>query len=362
MSEHGVPVPTEMQRSSRDPAVLQDQLEKWLAGRLPSGASPAITAIAATSATGLSSDTILLTAEWDDGSDRTARDLVARIAPDVADVPVFPSYDLERQFRVIGDVGRLSAVPVPDLYWSEHDTRHVGAPFFVMGRVEGVVPPDLMPYTFGDNWLYDASPADQRGCSRRRSTVLAELHGIEQVPDRFGYLAFDEDGELRPAPPRRPHPRLVRVGGAGTGPSPVIERGLRLARRRTGPTTRATPSSAGAIPGSATSCTATSSRSPCSTGRWPASVPASSTSRGSCTATACSRTSPRSMALPGHAATSCASTTSLAEYERLSGYTPRDLDFYVTYAARAVGDRVPAHRSPLGALRRAARCPTTSTS
>ncbi len=126
MSEHGVPVPTEMQRSSRDPAVLQDQLETWLVGRLPSDACPAITAIAATSATGLSSDTILMTAEWNEGSDRTARELVARIAPDAADVPVFPSYDLERQFRVIGDVGRLSAVPVPDLYWSENDTAACG--------------------------------------------------------------------------------------------------------------------------------------------------------------------------------------------------------------------------------------------
>ena len=46
---------------------------------------------------------------------------MARIAPDAADVPVFPSYDLERQFRVIADVGRLSAVPVPQLFWCEHD-------------------------------------------------------------------------------------------------------------------------------------------------------------------------------------------------------------------------------------------------
>src|SRR3954452_9738297 len=188
--EGSEPVRTELQRSSRAPAVLRAQLENWLRSRLPADASPSITTISATSATGLSSDTILFTAEWDDHAGRTVHDLVARIAPDAGDVPVFPSYDLERQFRVIDDVGRMSSVPVPALYWSEPDTQHVGAPFFVMGRVDGVVPPDLMPYTFGDNWLYDAPPEDRARLQSASVRVLADLHAIDQPTERFAYLAF----------------------------------------------------------------------------------------------------------------------------------------------------------------------------
>src|SRR4051794_16097554 len=224
MSEPNTPVQTELQRSSRDGAVLQRQLEKWLASRLPGTASPAITAVSATSATGLSSDTILFAADWDDGDGRRSHDLVARIAPDGADVPVFPSYDLDRQFRVIDDVGRLSSVPVPPLYWSEPDALHVGAPFFVMGRVDGVVPPDLMPYTFGDNWLHDAAPEQRARLQSASVRVLADLHAIDQPTERFAYLAFTSHA----GSPLQRHVAHTRAWydwvAEESGPSPVIER------------------------------------------------------------------------------------------------------------------------------------------
>jgi len=224
MPEAKTPVPTELQRSSRAPEDLQRQLQKWLTTRLPADASPSLTSLAATSTTGLSSDTILFTADWDDGAGRASHELVARIAPDAADVPVFPSYDLERQFRVIDDVGRLSAVPVPQLFWSEADPLHVGAPFFVMGRVDGVVPPDLMPYTFGDNWLHDAT-ADERARLEAASVqVLIDLHGIEDATQRFEYLRFTERGGSA----LRNHVAHTRAWydwvAVESGPSPVIER------------------------------------------------------------------------------------------------------------------------------------------
>jgi len=226
MPDGNTPVPTELQRSSRAPDVLQRQLARWLTTQLAAGASPEITAISATSATGLSSDTILFTAEWDEGSGRAAHDLVARIAPDAVDVPVFPTYDLERQFRVIDDVGRLSPVPVPDLFWCENDPQHVGAPFFVMGRVEGVVPPDLMPYTFGDNWLHDA-PADARARLQSASVrVLTDLHGIEGAAERFAYLAFEEASRSTSALCNHvDHTRAWYDWVAEeSGPSPIIDR------------------------------------------------------------------------------------------------------------------------------------------
>ena len=50
----------------------------------------------------------------------------------------------------------------------------LGRPFFLMDRVDGIVPPDVMPYTFGDNWLFDAPVDDQRQLQDSTVEVLAE--------------------------------------------------------------------------------------------------------------------------------------------------------------------------------------------
>ena len=111
----------------------------------------------------MSSETLL----FDAGVDRATasgvhHELVARVAPDAGDVPVFPSYDLEIQFRVMQLVGEHAPTcRCPAVRWLELDPAAIGAPFFVMDRVEGRVPPDVMPYPMG-SWLLEADPADQR--------------------------------------------------------------------------------------------------------------------------------------------------------------------------------------------------------
>ena len=92
---------TEMQRTSRDPERLRQRLEAWFASRLPAGADPVVPGLEGTARTGMSSDTLLFDLAWtEDGRRRTDR-LVARVAPDLSDIPVFPSYDMVRQFEVI---------------------------------------------------------------------------------------------------------------------------------------------------------------------------------------------------------------------------------------------------------------------
>jgi aminoglycoside phosphotransferase (APT) family kinase protein len=185
---------TEMRRSSRDHATLRAGLEAWLAGRLPAGAEPRIEGLEGTASNGMSSETVLFDAAWQEPDGPRRERLVARLAPDAADVPVFPSYDLRRQFEVIRLVGAHTAVPVPPVWWCEPDPAAVGAPFFVMGRVDGRVPPDVMPYSFGDNWLHDADAADQRRLQDATVDVIAELHGFADPEGRCGFLAGDAPG------------------------------------------------------------------------------------------------------------------------------------------------------------------------
>jgi aminoglycoside phosphotransferase (APT) family kinase protein len=178
-----------MQRSTRDLAQTRIMLERWLAERLPAGAKPTVAELVAPAANGMSSETLLVDAEWDEGGERTVRALVARVAPEASAVPVFATYDLHRQFKIIRSVAERTTVPVPKVLWSEPEEGPIGSPFFVMERVEGIVPPDMMPYTFGDNWLFHAAPDNQRKLQEASVRVLADLHQIPESEAVFDYLA-----------------------------------------------------------------------------------------------------------------------------------------------------------------------------
>src|SRR3954447_207033 len=191
----GPPTSLELQRTSRDPEKLRRQLQAWIAERLSPGADPSVTDLEATSANGMSSETVLFRAAWKDAGTDHDEALVARVAPDAVDVPVFPSYDMHRQFRIVQLVGELTPVPVPRVLWSEPDRGAIGAPFFVMERVSGRVPPDVMPYTFGDNWLFDAKPERQRQLQDTTVGVLSELHTLSGDDERFAFLQYDDPGD-----------------------------------------------------------------------------------------------------------------------------------------------------------------------
>ncbi|MFN8543649.1 MAG: phosphotransferase family protein [Candidatus Binatia bacterium] len=175
------------QASRRDVTDMQARLEAWIARQLPAGAEPRVSSLEVPAANGMSSETVLFDATWREGAGPRAVPLVARLAPEQSSVPVFPVYDLERQFRVMREVAAATSVPVPRVYWSESDTGPLGVPFFVMERVTGQVPPDVMPYNFG-SWVSEASPADQARLQASTVGVLATLHGIPQAERTFDFL------------------------------------------------------------------------------------------------------------------------------------------------------------------------------
>lgn len=174
-----------LQRSNRDTSTLPQVLSQWLAGVQPDRPAPQVTVESGVDANGMSSETILLTAHWADGD---AQRLVARVAPTQADVPVFSSYRLDHQFELMRLIAELTDVPVPTVRWIDTGGEVLGTPFFVMDRVAGDVPPDVMPYTFGGNWFADATPAQQRQLQDSTVEVLAKLHTIPDAAQRFSFL------------------------------------------------------------------------------------------------------------------------------------------------------------------------------
>jgi len=173
--------------SRRDLADLKERLEHWMACQLPAGAEPRVSGLEVPASNGMSTETVLFDATWRENDRTRAESLVARVAPDASTVPVFPVYDLDRQFQVMRLVAALTSVPVPRVYWSEPDSGPLGTPFFVMERVEGQVPPDVMPYNFG-SWLSDATAAEQTKLQESSVGILAKLHAIENAEEKFAFL------------------------------------------------------------------------------------------------------------------------------------------------------------------------------
>jgi aminoglycoside phosphotransferase (APT) family kinase protein len=174
--------------------------------------------------TGMSSETIILTTRWQQDGEAVEQKLVARVAPTAQDVPVFPSYRLDHQFEVMRQVADHTDVPVPRVRWLEASGEVLGTPFFLMDYVEGSVPPDVMPYTFGNNWFADAPPERQRELQDATVEVLAKLHSIPDAEKTFGFLSEGLAGDTA----LRRHFSWVRswydFAVPDIGRSPLLER------------------------------------------------------------------------------------------------------------------------------------------
>jgi aminoglycoside phosphotransferase (APT) family kinase protein len=179
--------------SKRDYADLRRRLTAWMASRLPPGSDPQVGELVAPEGTGMSSETLLFDATWtEDGAPAGGR-FVARMAPEMSDYPVFPTYDLELQHRCLRLVKAHSDVPVPDAPWLELDETPLGTPFLVMSRVDGIVPSDMPPYVFG-GWLADATPEQRATLQRNALGVLARLHDIDVTGPDAAFLDRPEWG------------------------------------------------------------------------------------------------------------------------------------------------------------------------
>lgn len=186
---------TEVTRSTRDRDDLRVRLERWLNTRVEQASIGELEV----PDNGMSSETVLFSAAWVADGSHQSTELVARLEAAHDAVPVFPSYDLASQAKVMELVRRTTTAPVPEVRWFEHDTTHLGCEFFVMDREHGEVPPDLMPYPI-ESFLLDASGADRRRLQDASVDVLAEIHRtpLQPSPDAAGttaFLEFDEPGD-----------------------------------------------------------------------------------------------------------------------------------------------------------------------
>ena len=223
------PADLKLQRSSRDAATTERLLQDWLAGELPEGSDPTLVLHSGIDANGMSSETLVLDATWQEGGEQRVGRYVARVAPAAEDFPVFPRYELREQYDVMRLVGELTDVPVPAVGLIEPTGKVLGTPYFLMDRVEGVIPPDVLPYNFGGNWLHDADSAEQRALQDASVSVLARLHAIPDARTTFGFLDPGLHGHAGATLLQRDLARTrawYDYAAAEIGPSPLALRAL----------------------------------------------------------------------------------------------------------------------------------------
>lgn len=213
-----------LQRSSRDKDDLPARLADWLGTRTGGAVQAVVTGDVDSS--GMSSETVLLDIDWQEAGAERSGSFVLRMAPAPDDVPVFRTYRLDHQYDALRLVAELSDVPVPQARWLEPTGTVLGAPYFLMERIDGLVPPDVMPYTFGDNWLHDAPAWDRRRLQDATVDTIGQLH---QIPDAARVFAFlDPAGDGRT--PLHRHLRRTADwyawAAADLGRSPLVERAL----------------------------------------------------------------------------------------------------------------------------------------
>ncbi len=201
--------------SQADPEQLRGGFERWLRRR---HAGAEVVEAAVPSSNGMSSETLVVAADWDGQPHR----MVVRIAPQPHASPLFPRYDMGEQYLILQ---RLRAQPhppaVPRVLWCEEDPEPLGAPFFVMDHVDGQIPPDVMPYNFA-SWLTEASVASRERLQHGTIEQLARVHAAS--PADFSFLDRCRAGETALAAHVRHTRAYYEWARAGRSGAPLIDR------------------------------------------------------------------------------------------------------------------------------------------
>ncbi len=178
-----------MQARAMDLSEAQAKITKWLEGKLPKASNISLTNLERSGA-GFSNETFLFDATWKEGRKKVSQGMVLRTPP--KSYPIFPEYALTKQFKVMKALGK-TGIPVPKMLWLEEDTSVLGSPFYVMGKLQGVVPPEFPPYhTFGI--YFNAKPQERAKMWWGLVENLAKIHQLDWKKRGLSFLGVPKAG------------------------------------------------------------------------------------------------------------------------------------------------------------------------
>jgi aminoglycoside phosphotransferase (APT) family kinase protein len=168
-----------------DPTAVERGLTQWLRAQHEGGQ---VTDVLIPPGSGGSHETAIFTARYTDSGRERHERLVARVVP--PGPKLFPSYDIESEFRVIKALAEHTELPVPEVRWLEPDPSVIGAPFMVLPFIDGRTLGDDPPFT-ATGWFVELSPEQQAAVHDNGLRAIAALHTVD--PDQLG-LEFLENG------------------------------------------------------------------------------------------------------------------------------------------------------------------------
>ena len=168
---------------------LQPRLLAWLQGKMPKARELAISNLERSGA-GISNETFLFNLAWQEHRKPRSEGMVLRCAPRSS--PVYPDYDLSLQFRVMKAL-HAAKFPVARVHWLEQDEKVLGTPFYVMGRIEGVVPPEFPPYhSFGV--FFEAAPQKRAKMWWSAVEAMSRVHQVDWRKLGLSFLGVPKGG------------------------------------------------------------------------------------------------------------------------------------------------------------------------
>jgi aminoglycoside phosphotransferase (APT) family kinase protein len=206
-----------LKRSERDPEEMRARLGEWLGPQLGADGSVELSMPSAPGGTGVANETLMFDATWTAHARERSDGFVVRFA---TPRNLYLEADIERHYLTYTALGDVPDVPVPRVFGYEGDVELLGAPFFVMERIEGDVPADTPPWASA-GFVFDANPEQRRAMWEDAVRVLAALHQVDastfpHLLPRAGESGLDEHLAY--------WRRSMDVGTAGN-PHDTLERG-----------------------------------------------------------------------------------------------------------------------------------------
>ncbi len=167
--------------TTAEEVVASEPLACWLASRLDGATGVRVDGFSRPKS-GFSAETWMFDAHFERGGVAHTDRLVVR--KETEDPPVYPTQvpglecEVEIQYRTMRAIADHSDVPVAPLVGYEDDPSVLGAPFFVMGFVDGEVPVESPLYTV-EGFFFDATPQRRRAMIEDGLRVLARVHAID---------------------------------------------------------------------------------------------------------------------------------------------------------------------------------------
>lgn len=183
-----MPIPAQ-----RDPEHTRRVLADWLVGPLQADAPVEVSEISGPAATGFSNETLIFDAQWRQRRVARQGSFVVRVAP--TGYHLFLDPDLSQQYRVLETLGTRTSVPVPPVRRFEPDPSVLGAPFFLMDKVDGRVPADSPPY-HAEGWVTELSPDERGQLWWSGIEAIAAVHRVDWRSLGLGFLDDPRRGRL----------------------------------------------------------------------------------------------------------------------------------------------------------------------